>query len=256
MAVPHIPVGQRNSRSAGRLSGFCTEPTLKRYCSVVPPTMNVATILSPWRVGDAASSMRNNDQGPWRSSTEGSPAGVSCGDGGAPNAGLGGGCCGLWSGPTVMAVRLVPAPGHGTATGAVEPVLLSTMVPLMSSFAVMPPAVAGGGTTPRLIDGMLPPVEENASPICAARWDSRSVAGDSVRASALSWRQVHSRCDVSTSAVRFWVKNLSMVPPGPNSLPNSASGTSCALPPVKGYWFGTISWHQPCARSRKTRETH
>ena len=134
----------------------------------------------------------------------------------------------------MIAVRLVPAPGHGTATGAVEPVLLSTTVPLMSSFGAMPPAVIGGGTTPRLIDGMLPPVEKNASRICAARWNSRSVAGNSVRASALSCRHVHSGRDVSTNVARFWVKNLSMMPPWLNSLPKSASGTSCVLPRVNG----------------------
>ena len=80
--APHIPLGQRNSRSAGRVSGLCTEPAPNRYCRLVPPTMKVATIRSPCRVGDAASSMRNSDHAPCRSSTEGSIAGVSSAGGG------------------------------------------------------------------------------------------------------------------------------------------------------------------------------
>src|SRR3954471_22594248 len=134
--------------------------------------MKLAIIQSPWRRGAAASSNRNSDQAPVRSSTEGAPAAGSGGGdgagGGPPNIGrcCWGSCCGcdVVSGVTVIAVRPRFGPGQGAASGEFEPGLLSTAVPLMSSFATIPP-LAGGGTTARLIDGMLPPVAKKASRI-------------------------------------------------------------------------------------------
>ena len=88
--------------------------------------------------------------------------------------------------------------------------------------------------TASVIDGMLPPVGKNASRICAARWNSRSVAGESVRASALSCRQVQSRLRRVDQLRQMLLEEPVESSPGPNRRPKSASGTSCVLPRVNG----------------------
>src|ERR1700753_4360256 len=70
-AGPYILPGQWKSLSAGKLSGFCVEPAPNWYRSSRPPTTKVATTRSPRFTGEPASTSRNSDQAPLRSSTEG-----------------------------------------------------------------------------------------------------------------------------------------------------------------------------------------
>src|SRR5215813_9445042 len=202
--------------------------------------MNVVEAVSPRSCSEPASNMRNIDQGPLRSSTDG---GV------------------LVSSWTVIAVR-GEGPGHCTVTGAAAgggggggapgsvgpagPAVtgLVTAVPPISIFAVaLGPAMALGFTANDTI-GRLPPLWKKASRISAARWKSRIAPGVNERATALSCRHVHCGLDMSAYGARYCLKNPSMMPFGLNTRAKSASGTSRSLPRVKGYRLVVVCWQK------------
>ena len=110
--------------------------------------MKLALAVSPFAVSEPASSIRNSDQGPVRSSTEGGPVSLL----------------------TEIAVR-AEGPGHCTVNGAVLEGVgalradaaagalgLAMMVPPMSVLTSTPEVAARGGLTASDISGTPPPV--------------------------------------------------------------------------------------------------
>src|SRR5579871_6433462 len=182
--------------------------------------MKLALAVSPFALSEPASSMRNSDHGPVRSSTDGCPPGLL----------------------TEMAVR-GDAPGHctvkGTLDGGVDEARsgvagLAMTVPPISVLMSTPALAARGGLMDIDTTGTLPPVWKNASRMNAAFWNCFSVSGDKDRLTGLSLRQVHSGRDVSAYGARYCVKNLPMTPFGLNTLAKSPSGTSLLPPRTKG----------------------
>src|SRR5215510_12870958 len=157
--------------------------------------MKVALAVSPRSCREPASSMRNNDQGPLRSSTEGGALVSVCttmavrGDGPGHCTVTGDADCGGGGGGGGVAPKAAAAGGWVTG--------LDTVVPPTSNFALaFGPAIALGFTATETI-GRLPPLWKYASRISAAFWKSRIAPGENVRATALSLRHAHCGLDVS-----------------------------------------------------------
>src|SRR5688572_13845394 len=100
------------------------------------------------------------------------------------------GCCGGGGGVG----RTPNGEEGGGDTGSL--LTLCTTVPPISNLALLPPPITGGLMASCTI-GVLPPVWKNASRICAARWNSSSVAGDNERVTGLSCRHAHVGREVS-----------------------------------------------------------
>ena len=148
--------------------------------------MKLALAVSPFALSEPASSMRNSDHGPVRSSTEGCAPGLL----------------------TEIAVR-GDAPGHCTVKGMLVAGAderrpgaagLAMTVPPISVLMSTPALAARGGLMDMDTTGWLPPVWKNASRMNAAFWNCFSVSGDNERLTGLSFRQLHSGRDVSAYA--------------------------------------------------------
>ena len=120
-------------------------------------------------------------------------------------------------------------PGHWIAVGICGPCEYLTSWPSKSSVNCVIVSSISCGLNSRRSDGVAPPERKKVSRIAAARWNCASVAESRVIAPSPSWRKVHGRVLVSTSAARFFWKNSSNRPPGLKRRPKSSCVTSVVL---------------------------
>ena len=197
------------------------------------PTMIGRGGRSPRTASEPASSMRNNDHGPLRSSTEGVPPSI-------------GNDCdrrvryrsrplhGSWRSVRRRWRRwrrAAPAKGLGAVGAGTR--RAETTVPPVSNLA-RPPAQDSGDASPMLPSAALPPAWKNASRIPPRAGTRAASSATDKRLPQRPAARSTARFDVSACGARYWLKNLSITPFGLNMRAKSASGTSRSLPRVNG----------------------